>query len=218
MTVIRPIIAAALAAAALASPAAAAQGDVLIRVRAILVAPNESAGPVLPTFPTASVNVGNSVMPEIDFTYMMTNNIGAELIVATTKHSITGNGALAPVGKLASTWVLPPTLTLQYHFMPEAKVRPYLGAGINYSIFYSSNASDGLEGAIGATGVKLKDSFGYAVQAGVDFDITEKVFLNLDVKYIDMTTKATLTTGALVNTVDVKINPIVAGIGIGMRF
>ena len=172
------LAAAALAAVAFASPAAAKQGDVLVRLRAIMVAPNESSGPVLPTFPGATVGVG----------------------------------------KLASTWVLPPTLTLQYHFVPEGKVRPYVGAGVNWSIFYSDNASDELVNAVGPTEVQLSNSFGYALQAGVDFDLSEKVFLNLDVKYIDMSTKATLTTGALVNTVDVKINPLVFGIGLGMRF
>jgi outer membrane protein len=114
--------------------------------------------------------------------------------------------------------VLPPTLTLQYHFTPAAKVRPYVGAGLNYTIFYGDNTSDALNTAIGKTDLNLSNSFGWAAQAGVDFDVSEKVFVNFDIKYIDMSTTATLTTGALVNTVDVKINPIVVGIGVGMRF
>jgi outer membrane protein len=203
---------------AAAAPAAAKQGDVLVRVRAVMVSPNESSGPVLPSFPGATVGVSNSFAPEIDFTYMATDHIGAELIVATTKHTISGRGALEGVGDLATTWVLPPTLTLQYHFAPEAKVRPYVGAGINWSIFYADNASDQLEAAVGATDVTLSNSVGYALQAGIDFDISEQVFLNLDVKYIDMNTTATLTSGALVNRVDVDINPLVFGVGLGMRF
>lgn len=209
---------AALAVATGAAPAAAKQGDVLVRLRAVMVSPNESSGPVLPSFPGATVGVSNSFAPEIDFTYMATDHIGAELIVATTKHTISGRGALQGVGDLATTWVLPPTLTLQYHFVPEAKVRPYVGAGINWSIFYSDNASDQLEAAVGPTNVTLSNSVGWALQAGVDFDISEKVFLNVDVKYIDMSTTATLTSGALVNRVDVDINPLVFGVGLGMRF
>jgi outer membrane protein len=201
-----------------AAPAAAKQGDVLVRLRAVMVSPNESSGPVLPSFPGATVGVSNSFAPEVDFTYMATDHIGAELIVATTKHTISGRGALQGVGDLATTWVLPPTLTLQYHFVPEAKVRPYVGAGINWSIFYSDNASDQLEAAVGPTNVTLSNSVGWALQAGVDFDISEKVFLNVDVKYIDMSTTATLTSGALVNRVDVDINPLVFGVGLGMRF
>jgi len=204
--------------AATAAPAAAKQGDLLVRARAIMVAPTESSGPVLPSFPGAGVSINNAFAPELDFTYMVADHIGLELILATTKHSISGTGTLAGVGKLASTWVLPPTLTLQYHFLPERHVRPYVGAGINYTIFYSRNASDALETAVGPTDVDLKNSFGYALQAGLDVDLTDKVFANIDVKYIDMTTRATLTSGNLVNRVDADINPLVVGIGLGMRF
>lgn len=205
-------------AAALASPAAAEQGDLIVRLRAIGVIPNEKVGPVLPTFPTGSASVNNSVMPEIDFTYMWTKNIGTELILATTRHSLTGTGALAGVGRLASTWVLPPTVTVQYHFNPDGAVRPYLGAGANLTLFYATNASDALNRAIGATDVSMKSSFGFAGQAGVDIDLTKTVFLNLDVKYIDIGTRATLRTGALVNTVKADLNPLVVGVGLGMRF
>jgi outer membrane protein len=209
----------ALATTALTStPAAAKAGDVLVRVRAIAVIPNESSGPVLPTFPGGSVGVGYSVMPEVDFTYMATDHIGLELIAATTRHGLSGQGTLSGLPDLGHTWVLPPTLTLQYHFTPEAKIRPYIGAGINYSIFYGEGTSAELTSAIGRTHLGLSNSFGWAAQAGMDFDLNEKMFLNLDIKYIDMSTKATLTTGALVNTVDVKVNPIVVGVGIGMRF
>lgn len=208
----------ALACAAAVQPAAAKEGDFLVRTRAIVVAPTESSGPVTPGFPGSEVGVSDSVMPEVDFTYMLTDNIGAELIVATTKHDAQGRGTLSGFDELASTWVLPPTLTLQYHFAPGAKVRPYVGAGVNYTIFYSTKASDALEKAIGSTTVKMDDSFGYAVQAGIDIDLSEKMFLNLDVKYIDIDTAARLRTGAVTNTARISIDPIVAGVGVGFRF
>lgn len=216
----RIVLIALAAATALTVPAHAQTqaGDVLVRLRGIMVSPTEESGPVLPAFPTGEVAVGDSVMPEVDFTYMITDHIGTELILATTKHDVTGAGALNGLGKVADTWVLPPTLTLQYHFAPKGKVRPYVGAGVNYTIFYSEDASDSLETAIGTTKVEMDDSFGYALQAGVDIDLTDRVFLNLDVKYIDIDTTARLTTGGAVNRVDVSIDPIVAGIGIGMRF
>lgn len=211
-----------LAAAALmlagAQPAHAEAGDLLVRLRGIMVSPTEESTAVQPSFPTGTVAVDDAIVPEIDFTYMLTNNIGAELILATSPHDIDGRGALAGVGKLADTMALPPTLTVQYHFAPDAKVRPYVGAGINYTLFYSEDASSALETAVGATKVSLDDSFGYAVQAGIDIDLTEKLFLNFDVKYIDIDTEATLRTGTLVNRVGVSLDPIVAGIGLGMRF
>lgn len=201
-----------------ATPALAKQGDVLVRARAIVVSPTERSGPVLPAFPGSKVGVSDAVTPELDFTYMVTDHIGTELILATTKHDAEGRGSLSGVDKLASTWVLPPTLTVQYHFVPEGKVRPYVGAGVNYTWFYNEKASSALVSAIGPTRVKLDDSFGYALQAGVDIDITKKIFLNFDVKYIDMDTKARLNTGGAINTAKIHIDPLVFGIGAGFRF
>lgn len=97
-------------------------------------------------------------------------------------------------------------------------MRPYVGVGINWTIFYSENASDELVDAVGATNVNLSNSVGVAFQGGIDIDISPKVFLNFDIKYITMGTNATLTTGSLVNTVDVDVNPLVFGFGIGTRF
>ncbi len=216
----RRIMVALMATATIAAPACAAQGDVLIRLRGIVVAPNESSSGVTPTFPTEKVKISNSVMPEVDFTYMLTPTIGTELIVATTKHKASGRtGTTGTIGKLASTWVLPPTLTLQYHFAPEAKIRPYVGAGVNYTIFYSEKASKGLETAVGNTKVRMKSSFGYALQAGVDIPLTDRTFLNFDVKYIDIDTTTRLATTAIgTQRVKVHLDPLVVGVGFGMRF
>ncbi len=215
----RSLLLSAALAAALATPAYAEQGDWLVRLRGIYVAPQDDSGPVLPAVPTGSVTVDDAIVPELDFTYFFTNNIAAELILATSPHDISGAGALSGLNKIADTMALPPTLTLQYHFLPDGKIRPYVGAGINWTIFYSEDSKASLDTALGgATGVSLDDSFGWAVQAGVDFDITERVFMNLDVKYIDIDTTATLNTAGSINTVDVDIDPIVAGVGFGMRF
>lgn len=196
-----------------------AAGDVLLRVRTILVAPNETSGSILPAFPGERVRVDNSIMPEVDVTYMATNHIGFELIAATTKHHADGRtGTTGTIGRLASTWVLPPTLTAQYHVNPTGAVRPYVGAGLNYTIFWNETASNALVAAVGRTGVHMKDSFGWAAQAGVDIDITPKIFLNLDVKYIDIDTTARLrTTAAGVQRVAISLDPLVFGVGLGVR-
>lgn len=229
-------VGAATAAVAVASPAAAQDttlaattqepvrrgiqaGDVLVRVRAILVAPNERSGGILPAFPGERVRITDSVMPELDVTYMATDHVGFELIAATTKHHAEGRtGTTGSIGKLASTWVLPPTLTAQYHFSPRGVVRPYVGAGVNYTIFWNEQASTGLEKAVGSTSVRMKDSVGWAAQVGVDIDITPKVFVNLDVKYIDIDTSARLRTTAIgTQSVRVSLDPLVFGIGLGLR-
>ncbi len=200
----KTITAAALAAAAFAATGAqAAEGDVLVRVRAIGVVPNEGNG----AGALAGAGVNNDVVPEIDVTYMATDNLGFELIAATSMHKVS-NAMGAP---LARAYVLPPTLTAQYHFAPDAKIRPYVGAGLNYTIFYSEKGQGDLTGA----DVSINDSFGWAAQAGVDVDLNDKYFVNVDVKYIDMKAK-TKVGGTVAGTLD--INPLVIGIGFGTRF
>lgn len=202
-----------------ATPAMAEAGDTLIRVRGILVAPNEDSSGITPAFPAETVAVDNAIAPEIDITHMLSNNVGIELIAATTKHSVSGTtGTTGGIGKLASTWVLPPTVTLQYHFAPGAKLRPYVGAGVNWTLFYKEKASNAFEAAVGQTNVNLSSSFGWAAQAGIDVDLNDKMFLNFDVKYIKMDTNARLnTTAAGVQRVGVDIDPLVFGVGVGFK-
>jgi outer membrane protein len=181
----RKIFLASLALVAAAAPAHAdpiQPGDVLVRLRGIMVAPNEKSSGIVPAFPAERVKVGDDIMPEVDITYMATPNIGLELIAATTKHRIAGTtGTTGSIGRLGSAWALPPTLTLQYHPVADGRVRPYVGAGLNYTMFYSEKASTRLEAAVGTTGVRLGDSVGWAAQAGVDIDLSPRLFLNLDV-------------------------------------
>ena len=195
-------------------------GDLIVRVRGIVIAPQDDSSGIAPALPSETVEVSTQVVPEIDFTYMATPNIGFELIAATAKHDVAGvSGVTGGIGELASTWVLPPTLTVQYHFNPAGTVRPYLGAGVNYTLFYSEKASDGLEAAVGTTDVALDDSVGWAVQAGLDIAVSNNMMLNLDAKWIDIDTTATLRTGALgTQTVDVSIDPLVIGVGLGWKF
>ncbi len=214
----RRILTASVALLALVGPAAAEQGDLLVRGRVIAIVPTEDTSAVLPAFPTGSVDVENTVVPELDFTYFVKDQWAVELILATSPHDLVGAGALEGLDEVGKVWVLPPTLTLQYHFRPNAQVRPYAGVGVNYTLFYNESASSSLEGAIGNTGIDLDDSFGVAFQAGVDVALNDNWFANLDVKYIQIDTDARLATGPATNTVEVDLDPVVAGIGIGRRF
>lgn len=200
-------------------PAFAEKGDILLRARVINVMPSEESSSILPAFPGERVSVDNSPAPEFDITYMATDNIGFELIAATTKHSASGvTGTTGSIGKLAKTWVLPPTLTAQYHFAPDAAIRPYIGAGINYTIFYNEKSTNDLEAAVGDTKVNLKDSFGWALQAGMDIPLNDRISLNFDVKYLDIDTTATLrTTDAGTQRVKINLDPIVVGVGLGIK-
>ena len=192
------------------SAAHAEAGDTFIRIRGIMVAPTESSGGILPTFPTEEVKVNNSVMPEVDITHMVSNNVGLELIAATTKHNASGtSGTTGGIGKLASTWVLPPTLTVQYHFAPEAKVRPYVGAGVNYMLFYGGSNKNGFN-------LKIDDGFGLAAQAGLDVATSGPWSVNLDVKKIFFTTDAVDRKSGLKSKV--HLDPWVLSAGFGYRF
>lgn len=182
-----------------------------VRLRGIAVVPNESA-----TIQTigGDAYISNAYVPELDFTYFFNKNIAAELILATTKHDVKAVSTAVGDIPLGDVWLLPPTLTLQYHFNGDV-VHPYLGAGINYTLFYNED-----QGPV-ANDVSYDNSIGFAFQLGFDIDLNAKWFINLDAKYLllntDVTVNATSALGATVGA-DVDINPFIAGVGFGMRF
>jgi len=200
------------------APVSLAQaGDWLVRLRALQVNPNDSSGEVS-TLPGSSVSVDSDTTVELDFTYFVTRNLGIEAILGTSQHDINGEGSIAGLGKIAEVSTLPPTVTLQYHFQPDATIRPYAGIGVNYTKFYDQQASSSLEGALGPTSVELDSSFGLSAQVGVDIKFNRDWFINFDAKYIRMDTTATLNSGGVIRTVDVDINPWFIGVGVGRRF
>lgn len=188
------------------------EGDWLIRGRGIYVTPDESATISLIG---GDASVGNEFTPELDFTYFLTDNIGLELILATSKHSVSAVGTALGDLDLGSVWLLPPTLSLQYHLQPKEQFSPYLGASVNLTLFHSVN-----DGPV-ADNVSYDTAFGFGFQAGVDYKIGDDIYLNLDVKRLwlktDVTVDATTAAGAIV-AADVKLNPWIFGIGIGKTF
>lgn len=156
----------------------------------------------------ATLNVDDGYTLGFNFTYMVTPNIGIELLAALPfKHDITLSGA----GTVAETDQLPPTLSVQYYFMPENTIRPYVGLGLNYTTFFNTDT----QGALAGANLELDDSWGVAGQLGVDIDVAPNWFVNADLRYIDISTDATLN-GVGIGTVD--INPWVLGLTVGTRF
>ncbi|MDN0075937.1 OmpW family outer membrane protein [Crenobacter sp. SG2303] len=190
-----------------ASSVFAGQGDLLARFRVINVDPDTK---VDHTLSTLDVDADNQTVPELDFTYMVTDHIGAELILATSRHKVSSK--LGDLGKVSA---LPPTVTLQYHFNPEGQIRPYVGAGVNYTRFYNV----GLSSPLGDLTVD-QNSWGPALQLGTDVAINKDWFVNADVKKIYMKTDVKGTSGAIAgaNLGTLKLNPWVFGIGIGTKF
>lgn len=181
----------------------------IVRTRMLMVEPDEGANI---SGIGGDVDIDEQYVPELDFTYFFTPNIAAELILATTPHNVTAINTAAGQVDLGDVWLLPPTLTFQYHFLPHSDTfRPYVGAGINYTLFY--NADSGA-----ANSIDYDDSFGYALQAGMDYGITENWALNLDVKKVMINTDVTIQSGANTINADVDIDPWVFGIGAAYRF
>lgn len=166
----------------------------MMRVRAIGVAPDVDSS-------LGGIDVDTQYTGELDFTYFITPNIGVELILATTRHEVSLNGS--SLGKVSA---LPPTLTLQYHFNPKGQISPYVGAGLNYTRFYN----------VDLPGFNIdENSFGGALQAGVDIAVSKNGYINLDVKKIWIGTDVS-SGGSHVTNLD--IDPWVYGIGYGFRF
>src|SRR5690606_32177894 len=140
------------------------------------------------------LDVKDSTRPSLSLTYMATRHMGIELLAAAPfKHDIRGH---APdlggdLGRIGTTRQLPPTLSVQWHFLPEARVQPYVGVGVNYTTFFHTKPTGALRD-LGAQKLKLSDSWGLAAQVGADVKINENWFVNASVRYVDIRTSVRL--------------------------
>lgn len=184
------------------------QSPWLVRVRAVHIDPADKSDPIPALGVTASdtLSVSSKTIPEVDISYFFTPNIAAELILTyPQKHDVMLDGT-----NIGTFKHLPPTLTLQYHFAPEAQFNPYLGAGVNYTNISSVHL-------LGGAATLEHKSFGFALQAGVDFKIDKNWSLNFDIKKVQIRSDVMLSgTGQKVS--EVRIDPLLIGVGVGYRF
>ena len=122
----------------------------------------------MPFLEPAGIDVDDGNSLGIDITYMVTNNFGVELVLDTTSsHDITGTGTLDGLN-IGDVTVLPPSLIAVWHFMPSNNIRPYVGAGINYTFFFSEDTTNDLDAALsGKTDLGVDDAFGLVAQAEI---------------------------------------------------
>ncbi len=213
--------------------AQAEAGDIVVRVRAAYVNPDEKSrlaetvNGLVSGAMTAGANlaVGNNTIPELDISYYITKNIAAELILAAgTRHNVSIVGdSLSTIGNqnLGRVNLLPPTLTAQWHFNPDQMIDPYVGAGFNYTnsldrnLVFASGTYQGDE-------IKIDRSmFGLVAQAGVDINLGSGWLINADVKYVDVNTDVKMranSSAAWVKIDKLDINPWIFGVGIGKKF
>lgn len=179
--------------------------------------------------PGSVLSTSDSVVPELDISYFFTPNIAVELILGVTPHKVSGKELLSglPVGK---TWLLPPTLTLQYHFTNFGAFKPYIGAGVNYTVFFNTSAANSpavtpLVGVpLTVTGLDVENTWAPAAQIGFDYMLNRNVGLNFDVKKLwlrpDWNGSIAVGAGAAPRPMhgEVKLDPWLISAGITYKF
>ena len=222
----RSVAAAALLAATAYTPALAQNiltgptgyqaGDILAHLSVIAVCPENFASHVNgPIVGGDRVHASTAESPELDASYFLTPNLSLELIAATTKHDVWVNGNANGKVKVGSTWVLPPTLTAQYHFAQLGPVRPYAGLGLTVAFFYSPSSSATLNSLHAKLG-GLSTGVGPALDAGFDVPLTGNWSANVDVKQIFIVTSTHIAGGAIGAVTE--LDPTVVGVGVGYKF
>lgn len=181
-----------------------------------------------PTLPGTGVHVSNQLIPELDISYFVTNNIAVEVICCLTKHDVKATGALGATingitgtgAQIADTWAIPATLLLQYH-MPMQGWKPYVGAGPTYAWFVDEEVGAGLRPI--ASKVNVHDSWGFTLQAGADVPLGGNWLLNFDAKYMFLEPDVTWTgKGPLAGTNliadNLHLDPWILSVGLGYKF
>jgi outer membrane protein len=205
----------AVAAAMISAPALAAHeaGDMMLRVGAAGVYPTGDSENISGLPAGSKVEADSAWSLGLSFTYMFTDEIGVGVLGAYPfEHDIKGQGSISSLDKVGSTKHLPPTVTLQYYFNNDTAFTPFLGAGVNYTHFFDEDTSGALSGA----NLNIDDSWGYALEGGVDYDVNDQWMISGQVYYINIEPKADVST--LPGNFKVDINPWVYFVSAGYKF
>jgi len=175
-----------------------------VRVRADYLKPADKSDSIGGVGASDRLHVNDKTIPEVDISYFFTPNWAAELVLTyPQKQDVSLDGK-----KIGTFKHLPPTLTMQYHFLPQAQFSPYLGAGLNYTRISSVDLLNG-------AGSLDNSSWGLALQAGLDYKLDQNWSLNLDVKKLQIRSDV-YAGGDKISRV--KIDPWLIGVGVGYRF
>jgi len=217
---------AALASAALCVGATGAlagdnNGNFMVRVQGTYVVTQDDAKSIkldgTELRPGQDASVSDEFIPTLTLTYFLNKNVAVELFCCFANIGVDGKGTvLGPLGEIAESWIFPPILTAQYHFDPVMGIKPYVGAGVQFIHYFNSKPGDALVGS-----VDFKDSWGFALQAGLDYQLGGGWYANLDVKKVWLDTEVTwknpLGDGRnIVSKVDV--DPLIISAGVAYRF
>lgn len=211
--IVSGLIATALLTTGFTSSALAHQaGDIIVRAGVAAVTPNESS-PVVADI--AEFSVSNNTQLGLNFGYMLTDNIGIELLAATPfSHDI----SLGSLGKIAETKHLPPTLVAQYYFgNANSKLRPYVGVGVNFTNFFDNEFTQEAKD-LGLSELSLSNSWGVAAQVGIDYQMNDNWLINASVWYAQISTDVTFNLGDAPQNVETDIDPWVYMVSVGYTF
>lgn len=210
--------------AALCPTAAQAQsaGDVQIRLFGTMVDPDGSIDAVeldaigLPA--GTDTRADTNYVPTIAVEYFVTPQFSVETICCLTQHDVVGTGPLAGAGLVSNANIVPATVTVKYHPVPDAAVRPYVGIGPTYFLFIDERPGAATR-ALGATRQHLSDELGFALQAGVDVPLNARFGLSLDAKRYFVSTTARWFAGSTeVLRTRHQLDPWVISAGVSYRF
>jgi len=207
-----------------APPAVEAWNPWMIRLRVLGVIPDSGdssvnvAGVPGLSSPNSGLHINSQVIPELDISYFFTPNIAAELILGVTRHHITGTGTLQGLD-IGKTTLLPPTLTLQYHFTNFGAFKPYIGAGVNYTVFFNNSAANVPLAGLTVTNLHVSNQWGGAVQFGFDYMLDKHWGLNVDVKKLWLQPNYSATVnGVIPVSGTAHIDPWLVGGGVTYKF
>jgi outer membrane protein len=218
------VLAAAIAALTLSGAAVAHEaGEVVLRVGVIHAAPDVDSSRIrvdgLGKLPGSGVDVDSDTQLGLTATYMVMPHFGIEVLAATPfTHKVKADLGVLGKHNLGKVSHLPPTVSAQFFFLnPKSAFQPYVGLGLNYTFFFNEKLSNEAK-AMGFSNLEMDNSFGLAAQLGMDYKITDRVFVNAAIWRIGMSSTAKVKLGGTQAKVDVDINPWVYFLGAGFRF
>lgn len=155
--------------------------------------------------PVVGADANDRYVPIVNFTYYLSDHFALNTAAGITRHEFDNAG-----GKLGKASMAPFHLMAQYHFMPKANFRPYVGVGIHHTIFFNQEgpAFDLLKDFPSDTGAVL--------QAGFSYSVSKEYFVNVDVKKFYLETEVAFKGAPKLETIE--LNPLLVGIAFGKQF
>ena len=184
-------------------------GTVLLRGRLVGILPDDRDNSI--TVIGGHIAVSNSITPEVDLSYFLTDHIAVEGEAGITRNSLTAEDTALGDARVGHVWGAPLVALLQYHFLPRSRWNPYAGVGVSFLPYFDAQPAGGL-----VQQLSVRSEVGAAFQAGIDLEITDRWYGNLDIKKLLVSSYASVNDGEITSTG--HVSPIIVGIGIGYRF